>query len=510
MRERNTIINSVTGVIMQIFLIFISFITRTVFIKYLGQYYLGINGLFSNILTILSLSELGIGSAIVFNMYKAVSEHDIYQLKSLLTFYAKVYHFLAGMIFIAGIFLTVFLPFLIKDNPYDINYVRTVFLFVLINTAVSYLGSYRSCIIFVNQKNYLIKICGGLTSLCCSLVQMIAIVVFRNYVVYLTVQIVFTLINNLVIFLLAKKMYPEIYVDKKCKLDLKTINVIKKKISALIIHKFSSTITNGTDNIILSKFVGLIAVGQYSNYSLIISNIQAVTELATNGVVASMGNLIAEKNADIVFEVYKKIQFICFYISYFCSVSLLVLLTPFIKIWVGEEYLFSRLIEIVLVLNFYIIGMRKAVLITRNAGGLYDKDKEAAIVKPVLNLLISIVGAAFYGIIGIFVGTLVSSIISDIIISPYKLYNYYFKKSFRGYVHMYIVYFLITVCTYCFCEIFVGIFSIWITNSILMFGVRIAICIGIPNFFFFFCFRKSDEFQYLIGLLRRLHDFTTL
>ena len=112
MRERNTIINSVTGVIMQIFLIFISFITRTVFIKYLGQYYLGINGLFSNILTILSLSELGIGSAIVFNMYKAVSEHDIYQLKSLLTFYAKVYHFLAGMIFIAGIFLTVFLPFL--------------------------------------------------------------------------------------------------------------------------------------------------------------------------------------------------------------------------------------------------------------------------------------------------------------------------------------------------------------------------------------------------------------
>ena len=305
-------------------------------------------------------------------------------------------------------------------------------------------------------------------------------------------------------------MYPEIYVDKKCKLDLKTINVIKKKISALIIHKFSSTITNGTDNIILSKFVGLIAVGQYSNYSLIISNIQAVTELATNGVVASMGNLIAEKNADIVFEVYKKIQFICFYISYFCSVSLLVLLTPFIKIWVGEEYLFSRLIEIVLVLNFYIIGMRKAVLITRNAGGLYDKDKEAAIVKPVLNLLISIVGAAFYGIIGIFVGTLVSSIISDIIISPYKLYNYYFKKSFRGYVHMYIVYFLITVCTYCFCEIFVGIFSIWITNSILMFGVRIAICIGIPNFLFFICFRKSDEFQYLIGLLRRLHDFTTL
>ena len=159
MREKYSIINSLVGVVVQFVCIIMNFVVRTFFIQYLGQYYLGINGLFSNILTVLSLSELGFGTAILFNMYKAVSEHDSYQIKCLLTFYAKIYHILACVIFVIGIFCVIILPYIIRDNPYEINYVRKIFLLVLINTTVSYIGSYRSSIIYVNQKNFLIRLC---------------------------------------------------------------------------------------------------------------------------------------------------------------------------------------------------------------------------------------------------------------------------------------------------------------------------------------------------------------
>ena len=370
MREKYSIINSLVGVVVQFVCIIMNFVVRTFFIQYLGQYYLGINGLFSNILTVLSLSELGFGTAILFNMYKAVSEHDSYQIKCLLTFYAKIYHILACVIFVIGIFCVIILPYIIRDNPYEINYVRKIFLLVLINTTVSYIGSYRSSIIYVNQKNFLIKIVNGLTQMLCALTQILFLILTKDYVIYLMIQILFTMLNNLLIYLMAKKLYPGIYINKSYKLSLDTLRNIKEKVLSVFVHKISATITNGTDNIILSRFVGLIAVGQYSNYNMIISSVQTMVDLVIEGTAASMGNLMAEETREKVFDIYKIIELISFCITCFGSVSLLALLSPFIQLWLGDDFLLPQNIIVVLVLNFYIIGMRKAMLITRNAGGL--------------------------------------------------------------------------------------------------------------------------------------------
>ena len=503
MREKYSIINSLVGVVVQFVCIIMNFVVRTFFIQYLGQYYLGINGLFSNILTVLSLSELGFGTAILFNMYKAVSEHDSYQIKCLLTFYAKIYHILACVIFVIGIFCVIILPYIIRDNPYEINYVRKIFLLVLINTTVSYIGSYRSSIIYVNQKNFLIKIVNGLTQMLCALTQILFLILTKDYVIYLMIQILFTMLNNLLIYLMVKKLYPGIYINKSYKLSLDTLRNIKEKVLSVFVHKISATITNGTDNIILSRFVGLIAVGQYSNYNMIISSVQTMVDLVIEGTAASMGNLMAEETREKVFDIYKIIELISFCITCFGSVSLLALLSPFIQLWLGDDFLLPQNIIVVLVLNFYIIGMRKAILITRNAGGLYDEDKVAAVVKPVLNLFFSVIGAYYYGILGVFFGTFISSFFADVIIIPYKLYHIYFNKSYLQYIKRYCKYFIITVSAYFLTELSIHICALYIVNNIIIFAIKIGLCMIISFLLIFMFFHKSQEFQYIMQLIKK-------
>ena len=434
MRKKNSIINAIAGILTKFTGLLLGFICRTVFIRRLGYDYLGIYGLFSNILMFLSLSELGVGTSIIYLLYKADVENDTYKKNCLLTFYARVYHIIGCFIILAGIVVMPILPWLIKENVFAIAYLQRVFFLQVLNAAVSYFFSYRSSLIFIKQKDYLLKFISFVCNLLCNTMQIVLLNIHADYCEYLIIQLLFTILNNIVIFSLSKRMYPEVKIGKEFQVDKDTYRNIKTKVFAMLHHKISGFVTNGTDNIIISKLIGIIEVGIYSNYFVIISGISGMLDAAMKGVTASLGNYMTQSTNDEVYKVYKKMDFAFYVINAFCTTCLGVLLHTIIILWLGQESAFPGYIESIIVANFYIMIQKKAIFTLRDVGGLFSNDKNAAIVKPIINLIMSLTLGYSVGIVGVFIGTLISSVVVDVFWMPYMVYKIYFQRDFREYV----------------------------------------------------------------------------
>lgn len=477
-----------------------NFINRSVFIYVLGNEYLGINGLFSNILSMLSLTEMGIGTAIVFNMYKAVEDNNQQQINALMSFYAKVYSVIGFMIMIIGFLCSFFIQYLIKDNPFDLTFLKISFLLLVFNNAVSYFWSYRSCILFANQKDWICKISSMIVLIIGNIIQILTLVLFKDYLIYLMVQIIITVFNNGSQFLIAKKMYPSVLVSVHTHLPQETLRDILKRVRALIIHSVSSALNFGTDNIIISKYVGILETGYYSNYSMIINTLNTLVVQAFNGVIASMGNLMISEEKEKVYEIFRKIDFLCHWIYGTLAVGMLCVINQFINLWTGAGHLLDYYTVIILIINFYILGVRQTVIITRNAGGLYVNDRVVAIIKPIVNLFFSIFLVKEIGITGVFIGTMLSQIIADVILFPYYLFN----NLFVGKLMEYYLNYLKNI----FCTIVSGIISIVCVemmtsfmSGVVLFLISGVIAVLIYNIIFVLMNAKSIEFHYYKRML---------
>lgn len=503
MRLKYSMINGLVALSTQVLMIILNFISRSLFISILGIEYLGINGLFSNILTFLSLSELGIGTAITFSLYKAVSDKNQYNINALITLYSRVYACIAIVVFVLGIILSIFLEYLIIDNPFDIDYLRIAFLLFVLNSAVSYLWSYRSCIVFVNQKDYILKLISFTSNITCIIIQIILLKITQNYIVFLIIQLLFTIINNFIQSIISKKMYPNVVCNKKYKLCKNDLNDIIKRIKSLFIHSISSTITFGTDNIIISKFIAIKYVGLYSNYQMIINAVNNIVVQFFNGITASMGNLISSESTEEVYRVYKKLNFICFWIYSFLFTILCTIINTFILLWIGDNALLEYSTVIVLLINFYIMGLRQPIFMVRNCAGLYTKDKIAAILKPMINLSSSIILANKIGLIGVFIGTLVSSIVSDVLISPYYLNKYFFENKYNIYLVNYLKQIFITlfstIVTIIICD-----FLVDSNNNYIVFVNRTIISCIVPNIIIYILYRNTEEYNYFKKIVHKL------
>ncbi len=501
-RLSNSIRNGTVSVASQLLVTVLNFVCRTVFIYKLGNEYLGVNGLFTNILSMLSLSEMGIGTAIVYNMYKAVEQRDEEQINRLMSFYAKVYAIIGSIIMLSGVGCSFFIQYLIKDNIFDLSFLRTAFLLQVFNNAVSYFISYRSCILFANQKDWICKVSSMIVSSLGCIAQIITLFVVHNYFVYLIIQIGITIANNGAQFILAKKLYPNVKIRFSNKLTEETYSDIVARVKALLVHSVSSAINFGTDNIIISKFVGILETGFYSNYSMIITTINALVSQMLNGIVASMGNLMVSANKEKIYEVYQKIDFVCVWIYGMLSASLICLIDPFVNIWTGEGHLLNRITVIVLIINFYILGVRQAIMITRNAGGLYTQDRIVAVIKPIINLVFSIFLVQFMGITGVFVGTLISQLVADVILFPYYLYKNIFGDGIcRYYLNYFKNAFIVSAITLLCLVITKPIFGV--VTGIIAFLINGIICVLVYNIVFVIINFKRKEFIYFKNLLKR-------
>lgn len=493
MRSKSSAKNLVVALIGQAFGLIISFIARIIFVKFLSDEYLGLNGLFTNLLTMLSLVELGVGSALVYSLYKPLADGDNEKVKSLMDLYRKAYNIIGGVVLIIGILFIPFYRYLISEVP-SISHLDFIYILFVLNTAISYFYSYKRSLIICDQKRYIATIYRYVFYFLLNVFQIIVLFLTHNYILYLITQVVFTWLENICISIKADRMYPYLKDKNIKKLDKKELNTISKNVRAMLFHKIGGVVVNSTDNILISKLVGLIAVGMYSNYYLITSALDTITAQFFNAITASVGNLGACTNSKKVKETFNTTFFLNYLIYGVITVCLLILFNPFIEVWLGKKYLFDFGVVLVITICFYLKGIRKTCLTFKDALGLFWQDRYKPIIESIINLVASIILGIKYGVLGIFMGTIISTVTTSLWIEPYVLYKYYFKENIIDYLYKFIKYTLVVVLTYLIVQKIVILISI---NGILGLLIKGVVSLILSILIMTIVFIKTNEIKHV-------------
>lgn len=498
MRTKNSIKNTIVSFSSNLLTIVIGLIAQGIFIKILGSEYLGINGLFSNIISMLGIVELGVGSAIIYHLYKPIAEEDIKKVKALMNFYKKCYTIIALIILTIGLMITPYLNLFIEEVTIDIN-ISLVYILFIIEIVCSYLLSYKRSIINANQKNYLVNFIhiGYLVIL--NILEIIILVLTKNYYLYLGIKIVMRILENVGVTLLANKLYPYLKHNNE-KLDENTKKDIFQKVKALFFHKVGGFIVLGTDNIIISKFIGIIEVGLYSNYYMIIDAVEKLFGQVIRVITPSVGNMLVKESAEKSFEIFKRVRFLNFWIATFSGISLLVVMNSFITVWIGSKYLLATCVLIVLVLNYYAKSMRSCHMIFKEAAGIYYEDRYIPLLESVLNIVASLILLKYFGLAGIFMGTIISSLALYCISYPKYVYKKLFNRSYLNYTKETLgylsIFLVLAVITYKISRLIV------ISNAFLSLIINCLIAVVIPNLVLLIIFWHTDNFKYYLNLLK--------
>lgn len=499
MRTKSSLINLFFANLGQSLGLLISFFARIVFIQILGVEYLGLNSLFTNILSILTLVELGIGPAIAFSLYKPLADKDIEKVKSLMKLYKKAYISIGLIILILGVSFTPFLDIFIKAIP-GIPNMHLIFMLFVINVAISYFYSYKRSLIISDQKRYIATIYRYSFFIILNIIQIIILYLTRNFVLFLLCQIVATLIENIMVSNKADKLYPYLKESNVQKVDQSTLKQISKNVRAMLVHKLGGVVVNSTDSIIISKFVGLVQLGLYSNYQLITNALNIVTTQVFSSITASVGNLGATEKDDKKRFIFNVVFFLNFWIYGFIAICLIVLVNPFIELWIGKKYVLSTIVVSIIIFNFYLYGMRKGVLTFRDALGIYWYDRHKPIFESIINLVASLILVKQVGLVGVFIGTTISTLTTCFWVEPYVLYKYGLRSPVSPFFIRYLVYFIVTVST---CFITLGLTNIFNEVNLKNFILQLIICIVVPNGVFVALFHRTKEFKYLFNILHK-------
>ena len=491
-RSSNVVRNLIGGVGGQIFTSVLQFACRTVFISLLDSTYLGVNGLFSNILSMLSLAELGIGPAIVFSMYKPIAENDEVHVAKLMNFYKFAYRLVAVFVLVIGLSLTPFLDFFIKDAV-EIENIRLIFILILLNTVVSYLYTYKGSMLTADQNAYVGVIIRNIFAVIQNIVQIIVLLYTGNFLFYLIVQIVTTFLGNYSLSKYVDHKYPFLLKYKNEKIDKEERSSIMQKVQGMMMHKIGGFVLNSTDNLVISKFVSVIAVGIYSNYLMIINMVKTYLSHIVGSVTASVGNLIARESKDKVHDIFEAMQLVYFWLYAFCLVCFYVIFQPFIVLWIGEDYLISKAVLLLILINFYLNGFQECVNTYTNASGLFWETRHKPVFECVINLCVSIYLANKIGLMGVFLGTL-ASYVCTFWVNPIVLYRKFFNRKPYGYFAHFIGYLLLAVAVALGMDyILTQILNVSVLADVV---IRMVCCIVVPNAVFIAVFYHTDSFRY--------------
>lgn len=504
MRLRSSFFNIVTGIGSQIILLFLGFFTRKVFVNIMGLEILGINGLFTSIISMLSLAELGVGGALYYSLYKPLATQDHAQVRAIMQLYSKLYKYIALAVAIIGIMLLPFLNLIVTGNV-DHAYVQIVYLVFLADSILSYLLAYKKNIISADQKSYVINTVQTAFSIVLQILQVIVIVTTQSYVLFLLIKVVLGVSANLYFYYRSIKMYPYLSDKEKVILNPDTKAEIIKNAKALFVVQIAGYFVFGTDNILISTFVSIKMVGIYSNYLLIIGGINSLIGQVFGGIRASAGNFLVKESLEDSHKIFHVIYFVNFWITSFCTVCSLVLLNPFISLWLGKEALMAQGAVAIIVANFYFRSMTLSIETFRHSAGLYSPYpffKYWALLEGVINLVLGLLLVSFFGmgIIGIVIATTISTQLT-VFVLPWNVYKYVFKMSSRTYYKKYLIYFMSTITvlttTLLLCDL------ISFRNDYIAFVGKWIICLVVTNIFIVGVFYRTNEFQYIWNMRKK-------
>lgn len=501
MRTENSLKNISLSIINTFVINILRFISRTIFIKILGETYLGVNGLLSNVLGILSLADLGISTAISFSLYKPLAENDKEKIKTLMYFYKKAYFIIGTIVLILGLILLPFLDFFIKGD-HGIELLNVYYLVFLANMVIGYYFSYKRTLMIADQKEYKITKITIIFNLILTIAQIIVLFIFKNYLIYLLIQTLTILIENLFVNNYINSNYEYLKEKNIEKMDKNELSNIKKSVKGLIYHKIGTYFVDSTDNLIISKFVGLSAVGLYSNYYLIVNIIYKLVMSSFYSTTSAFGNLNINEKTEKKHDVFKTLYFFSFCLFCICTICFLNLFNHFIgNIWLGNEYLFSFAVVIIISLNFYMNGNMHIIGMVSSSVGLFYKNRYVPLIQSIINIVTSVILVLKFGVLGVLIGTTISSL-APTIINTCILYKEVFKTSSKYYFVEYIKRMLIVIVSGFITRVI--LINIPVINNYLYLVISLIISILIPTLLIILIYRKSSEYIDFMNRLKKV------
>ena len=425
-------------------MLLLGFFTRKIFVNNIGVEYLGLNGLLSNILGVMTLLEGGFATSVVYNLYKPLAEDDQPKILALIQLYRKVYRYVAIGIIAFSLIIYPFLDIFIKDVEH-LSYVTIVYFIFVFNSVIQYFTAYKWSLINASQRAYKLTGINLFYQIGSSILKILILYYTKNYILYLIVDALFLVLYNILIVKKANKLFPYIVTKEKYVVESGVKNNIITNMKALFIHKLGGYFMHSTDNIVISSFVGVYIIGLYSNYTLVIGVVRTLISQILNSFTESVGNLIATETTGKIYDVFKTTFFLNFLVVSIPVIVSVNTLTPLVNWWLGEEYGMKNITVYVMLLYFYIDKMRSSSQTFKVKAGIFMQDRWTPFFQGCINLLLSLIFVQLWDITGVLFASVISVCAVGFWQWPRLCYKYIFHKPLKEYFKMYISYTLVAV-----------------------------------------------------------------
>lgn len=469
----------------------LGFIARSVFIKVLGEEYLGINGLFLNILNVLSFAELGLGDAIIFGLYKPILHNDRVKTAQYVRFYKKAYLIIGAIVAVLGLCLTPFLGVIIQDKPDIPESLTLIYLLYLLNTVCSYLYVWKRTFMDANQERYIGTILDQIFTFIQIVFQIIFLYKTKSFVIYLLIMIISNQVRNVIISAICTKRYPVVKDRPTEKLPKEEKQTIFNNVKGLLVYKLSGVALEGTDNILLELIISLRSVALYSNYSVITVAFRKLANQILNGVTASVGNLNAGDDAKSKESVFFRLLFTSFWFYALLCTGFASVVNSLITAWVGERFALGTACVLAITFSFYVEGMQFTGFTYRTTMGIFKESRVAPVAAAILNVVLSVILGKAFGMAGVFAATGVSRLLTTTWVDAYLVFKTRLNKSAARFFMMYGIYFLFTALAYVVCSRTIALIPVAGWGGV---AVKMAVCFAEFNALFLICFIKTRVF----------------
>ena len=502
-RTQNATRNIVYGAMLKLYQIIVPFLMKTVINYFLGAEYLGLNSLFVSVLQTLNLAELGVGSALVFSMYKPIANDDKETICALMKLYRFYYRIIGIVIFVIGCILLPFIPMLIKgDIPAEIN-IYYLYLLQLLNTVLSYwLFSYRNCLFQAYQRTDITSKITMAINTVGYILQFIVLINFHDYYLYLFINIFVQIMINIVTAIISKKEYPDYMpIGNLPKNQVKEIN---KKIKDLFTAKLGGTLLNVIDTISISVFLGLIPLAKYQNYYYIMISVFGFVSIIFNACSAGIGNSLVVESSEKNYFDFKVLTFLICSVSSVCVVCFLNIYQPFIEIWMGSTMLLPYRDVILISIYFYIYCVIMLLCTYKDAAGIWHEDRYRPLVSSIVNLVINIILIKIIGISAVIVSSIVAL---GMVALPWLVYNIFsklFNQDAKKYCFLLAKNIFIDVLIISICSLICGLIP---NDSIVLLLFKLIIGVVISFVLILITFRKTKEYRAILQIINRITNY---
>lgn len=495
MRIKKSFLNATSSTFIYIIRAVLLFVVRIVFVKTLGKIYLGVDSLFTNILTVLSIADLGISTAVNYCLYKPLSDKNYKRVSTIMTFYKRVYNIFGVVVLVIGLLIIPFLKFIIRE-PIDNLYL--IYLIYLFTTVITYFISYKDALLNADQNYYKSSIIVGSTYILMYFLRIMFLYLLPNFILFALIQLVMIIIQRILVNIYITKTYKHINFNSKEKLSKDEQKEIFYNIESLFVNKVGGYLVNGTDNIIISSLtnlgVGVVAV--YTNYYSITGMLDTILTKAISSITASFGDLAVNEDTSVQENVLNIIQFLSFFIFGLLSIGFMFLLSLLIKICFGIDFELGYYTVLIISLNFYFTGVIRPLDMVKEATGFYKQDRYANLIQAVINIVLSIVLGKIFGLFGVVLATLLSTILVPLWNRPYITYKYIFnKKPFKFLLKQFV--YLLSIC-FTYVVIYFVVRNITLSNNIVLFIVKAILITALYFVIISILYGKTKEYKFFI------------